>query len=121
MATVPDNVARSAIERQGLPNGAGAAAILAAGIGCFVFGILALTADALSLADRLLRFWPPSGSLSGTSTCAVLVWLLVWRWLAGLWRKRDVALLPVTLGAVALLCASLALTFPPLMDLLQGK
>ena len=109
-------------ERSGdLPNGPGAAALLAAGIGCFAFGLLALAGDAIQPVNRLLRFWPPSGALSGVSTCAVVIWLAVWYRLARRWRDRDVALMPVALGSVALLLVALLLTFPPFMDWLQGR
>jgi hypothetical protein len=104
-----------------LPTGPGAAAVLAAGIGCLALGVLALASDAVPLLDRAMRFWPRSGSLSGVSTCAVLIWLGAWFVLARRWRHRDVVLWPVTLAASLMLVAGLLLTFPPIMDLLQGR
>jgi H+/Cl- antiporter ClcA len=104
-----------------LPTGPGAAAVLAAGIGCLALGALALASDAFPLLDRAMRFWPPSGSLSGVSTSAVAIWLCAWFLLARRWNRRDVALRPVTLAAGVMLLAGLLLTFPPFMDLLQGR
>ena len=104
-----------------LPTGPGAAAVLAAGIGCLALGLLALASDAIPLLDRAMRFWPPSGSLSGVSTSAVVIWLVAWFLLARRWHRRDIALWPVTLAAGAMLLAGLLLTFPPFMDLLQGR
>ena len=41
--------------------------------------------------------------------------------LAKRWDGRDVALTRVNVAAFALLAVGFALTFPPLLDLLQGK
>ena len=102
-----------------LPTGPGAAAILAAGIGSLALGVLALAADAFHAINVVLRFFPPAGALSGVTTCTIVIWLAVWVWLARRWGQRDVALLPVTLGAGAMVLAGLLLTFPPVMDWLQ--
>ncbi len=102
-------------------NGAGAAAILAAGIGCLALGLFALAGDALPWAHRAFNIWAPSGPLSGVSLGAVAVWLAAWGALAWRWSKRDVALVTVTTLAFTMLAACLLLTFPPFMDLLQGK
>ncbi len=104
-----------------LPNGSGAAAILAAGIGAGVLGILALASDALPAVSQFFQFSPASGDLSGVTTTAVIVWLLAWFGLSRRWRARDVNLLGVNLAAFVLLVVGLGLTFPPFMDLMQGK
>jgi hypothetical protein len=104
-----------------LPNGPGAAAILAAGVGSLALGVFALAADALPSLKHALGFWSPSGPLSGVSSTAVLVWLLVWFWLSRRWAAREVNLVRVNVAAFAMLIAGLLLTFPPFMDLLQGK
>jgi hypothetical protein len=104
-----------------LPNGPGAAAILSAGIGAGALGVLALAADAFSVVRQALLLWPPSGALSGVTTAAIVVWLATWFGLSRLWATRDVSLARVNVTAFALLGLGLLLTFPPLMDLLQGK
>ena len=104
-----------------LATGPGAAAVLAAGIGCLALGVLAPASDAVPWLDRAMRLWPPSGSLSGVSTSAVVIWLCAWFLLARRWRRRDIVLWPVTLAASVMLVAGLLLTFPPFMDLLQGR
>jgi hypothetical protein len=104
-----------------LTNGPGAAAILAAGIGCFVLGVLALANDAFSAIQSVFVIWPPSGPLSGVTTAAIAVWLVSWFFLSRLWSGRDVNLSWVNLVAFAMLIGGLLLTFPPFMDLLQGK
>jgi hypothetical protein len=102
-------------------NGPGAAAILAAGIGCAAVGILALAGDASEAIGKLLNFYNPVGPLSGVSTVSIIVWLVSWFALARVWRTKTVALGKANVVAFALLLVGLLLTFPPFMDLLQGK
>jgi hypothetical protein len=104
-----------------LPSGPGAAAILAAGVGCLALGVLAFAGDAWPQLKAVLAVWRPSGPLSGVSTGAVLIWLAAWLALHRRWAVREIDLGPVNLAAAAMLVAALLLTFPPFMDLLQGR
>ena len=104
-----------------LSNGAGAAAILAAGIGSLALGVFALAGDALAAAHKAFNIWAPSGPLSGVTTAAVVVWLVSWLVLNRRWREREVDLGRSSLAAFVMLAAGLLLTFPPVMDWLQGK
>jgi hypothetical protein len=104
-----------------LPNGPGAAAILASATGCLVLGILALAGDAFPPIARALNVWKPTGPLSGVSDLAIIVWLLVWFVLASVWARRTVNWAMVKLACIAMFAAALLLTFPPFMDLIQGK
>jgi|SRR5271166_4104409 len=104
-----------------LPNGPGAAAILAAGIGCAALGILALAGDASPAIGKLLNFYNPTGALSGVTTIAIVVWLVVWFFLARTWERQMVNVTRINLVSFALLAIGFLLTFPPFMDLLQGK
>jgi hypothetical protein len=103
-----------------IPNGSGAAAILAAGIGCAMVGILAFAAEASPPFAKLLNFYNPVGPLSGKTTVAVIVWLVAWFVLARLWRDKNVTLGPVNLAAFILLGVGFLLTFPPFWGLLLG-
>jgi hypothetical protein len=100
-----------------LPNGFGAAAILAAGIGCCSLGALTATGDASKSFARHLVFYRPTGPLSGVTTTSIAIWLLAWAVLSLRWRSRDVSLRPVLSLAFVLLAASLLLTFPPIIEL----
>ena len=104
-----------------LPNGAATAAILAAGVGSLALGLFAFAGDALPAAHKAFNIWVPSGPLSGVSTAAVLVWLASWLILGLRWRGREVNLGRASLAAFAMLAAGLLLTFPPVMDWLQGR
>ena len=106
---------------ENIPNGPGAAAILAAGIGCATLGILALAGDAFPAINKLLNFYKPSGALSGVSTVAVIVWLVAWFFLSRNWATKTVAMAKVNIASFVLLAVGVLLTFPPVMDLIQGR
>ncbi len=113
--------ARSGANGESIPNGPGGAAILAAGIGCAAVGILAFAGDASGAIGRLLNFYNPVGTLSGVTTLAIIVWLVAWFALNRWWRTQTVPMVKVNVAAFALLAVGFLLTFPPFMDLLQGK
>ena len=104
-----------------ISNGAGAAAILAAGIGCAATGILAFAGDASDAIGKALNIYNPTGTLSGVMTVAIIVWLASWLGLGRALSGRNVNLSGVTIGSFVLLAAGFLLTFPPFMNLLQGK
>jgi hypothetical protein len=99
------------------PNGAGAAAILAAGTGAFLVSVFAILADQSAAVKRLMIFSKATGPLSGVTTCAIVLWLAAWAILHARWRDRTVALTRVNALAFALLILGLLLTFPPIADL----
>jgi hypothetical protein len=99
------------------PNGAGAAAILAAGIGAFLVAVFAILADQSAAIKTTMIFWKPTGPLSGVTTCAILIWIVAWAILHARWRNRSVALARVNATAFILLILGLLLTFPPIADL----
>jgi fluoride ion exporter CrcB/FEX len=100
-----------------LPNGFGAAAILAAGIGSFALGVLTVAGDASRSFAKHLILYRPTGPLSGVTTFAIAIWLLAWVFLSLRWRSRTVALRPILTAAFLLLAAAFLLTFPPVIDL----
>ena len=99
------------------PNGAGAAAVLAAGIGAFLIAVFAILADQSAAIKSMMIFWKPTGPLSGVTTCAIVLWLATWAILHARWRNRSVALTRVNAAAFVLLILGLLLTFPPIADL----
>ena len=104
-----------------IPNGPAAAAILSAGIGCFAVGLFALASDASPSLAALFTFYAPTGPLSGVTSSAIIVWLITWYLLSLRWRAKIVALTKVNMAAFILQGLGALLTFPPFMDLLQGK
>ena len=109
------------LEGDHLPNGPAGAAILSAGVGCGVLGILVVAADAFKPLAKLLTFYLPTGALSGVSSVAILLWLVTWFILSRRWRTKTVAIVKVNATAFLLLALGILLTFPPFADLLQGK
>jgi hypothetical protein len=99
-------------------NGSGAAAILAAGIGCFTNGLFGFAADKSVAIKAHFILYKPSGPLSGETTAAIALWLLTWAILAALWKRKTLPLSRITFAAFLLLGLSLLLTFPPFIDLL---
>jgi len=101
-----------------LPNGPGAAAVLAAGIGSFALGLFAVLADKVASIKSWTNFYNPTGPLSGVTTCAVFVWLTAWAILQMRWRNREVRFARIGAAALVLLALGILLTFPPFAELL---
>ena len=112
-----DKAARIPESDGSIPNGSGAAAILAAGVGAFTLGLVAVAADRIAEIKGLLNFYTPTGPLSGVTTVAIVMWLAAWLVLDVRWRRRDVALSRINAAAFVLLALGLLLTFPPVGDL----
>ena len=100
-----------------MPNGPAAAAILAAGFGCFMVAFFAIMADKIAAVKSMMIFYKPTGPLSGVTTCAILVWLVSWAILNWLWGRRMLSLGKINAAALVLLGLALLLTFPPIVDL----
>ena len=103
------------------PNGAGAAAILAAGIGAFLVAVFAILADQSAAIKSLMIFWKPTGPLSGVTTVAIALWIVCWTVLAVRWRNKTLAFGKLSAFAFLFLAFGLLLTFPPFGDLLLGR
>ena len=98
-------------------NGPAAAAIVAAGAGCFLMGVFYVLGNASAACNRLLSIYKPSGALSGVSTAAILLWLIVWFVLHRRWARRDVNMGRIGLWSAILLAGGVLLTFPPIARL----
>jgi glucan phosphoethanolaminetransferase (alkaline phosphatase superfamily) len=103
--------------KPGLPSGLGAAALLSAGIGSFALAVIAIASDRIAGFRALMTLYTPTGSLSGVTTMALVLWLIVWGLLHLRWRKRDVNLPLVSAAAIVLLVVAFFLMFPPIADL----
>jgi hypothetical protein len=111
------NSASTTARVQDMTNGPAAAAILSAGIGCFMVALFALVADKVALFKSMMVFYKPTGPLSGVTTCAIVVWLVCWAILHWRWSWRMLTLSKINAAALILLGLSLVLTFPPVVDL----
>jgi len=104
-----------------VPNGSAAAAILSAAVGCFCVSAFGWLGDAVTAAGRFFNFYNPTGALSGVTTTAIGIWLVLWAILARAWGEKSLRMGRVGAVAYVLLVAGLLLSFPPFGDLLQGK
>ena len=104
-------------ETQDLPNGLAAAALLAGGIGAFAVGLMTTLSEASTTISNSLNFYNPVGPLSGKTTIAVVVWLIVWGILGSMWRGKNVDFGRVSLAALILLALGILGTFPPFFEL----
>jgi hypothetical protein len=100
-----------------MTNGAGAAAILAAGVGAAALGVMAVMADKSAAVKSAMIFYRPTGPLSGVTTVAILIWLGGWGVLEWRWRTKEVALGRVCWVALGLLGVGVLLTVPAVGDL----
>lgn len=104
------------------PDGPVWAGILAAGIGCAALGGLVDASEASNSVSKALNFYTPTGDLSGKTIVAVLVWLVAWAVLHGMWKNRDVrrrkAILLVTL---ILIVFAMIAVFPPFFEVFAAS
>ncbi|MEK7281498.1 MAG: hypothetical protein AAB037_04000 [Chloroflexota bacterium] len=95
------------------PNGAAAAAVLSSSFGVFVLGLLTTLAAASAGINKWLNWYDPTGPLSGKTTLAGIMWLVVWPvghyWL----RNKEVKFTRVTQVSIILIVVGLLLMFPP--------
>jgi uncharacterized membrane protein len=103
-------------------NGSAWAALLAAGIGAFAFGVLTDLSEVSKAASKFLqRAYTPAGSLSGVAVGATLIWIAVWIVLHILWNKRQIQNQRFAMIVIIVLSiAAFVTTFPPFYELIGG-
>ncbi len=98
------------------PNGAAAAALLAAAIGVFVIGLMtSLAAASPALSDALV--WVRRvGPLSGKTGVGIIVWLIAWGFLHSRYKDVDVDLGRTLRWTWILVALGWLGTFPPFYE-----
>jgi len=105
------------------PSGPAAAAIVAAGIGSLVLGLMVTLAEFSADAKNLLDFaknyglGTGVGPLSGKVIVAVLAYVISWAILYFMWRGKEISVGKAFLATLALVGLGFALTFPPIFTL----
>ncbi len=99
-------------------NGSIVAAMLAAGIGCFVYGILICLAQGSKGIGGLLNFYDPVGPLGGKTTVAVVVWLVTWGVLSSKWKDQSLDFGKMYKVTIILVGLGLLGSFPVFFDLM---
>jgi len=102
------------------PSGPAAAAILAAGIGCFVMGLVTSLAAGVSTFSSAIAFVKPVGPLSGKSDIAIAAYFIAWLVLYLVWRKKDVNIGRVGTATLILVGLGIVGTFPTFFNLFVG-
>jgi hypothetical protein len=104
----------SAVAEQ--PSGPAAAAILAAGIGALVLGILTTWAEASEDFAENLNWDDDVGPLSGKTIVASIGYFASWLILHLVWRRSNPPLRRIVTIAVVLLLLGLLGTFPTFFE-----
>jgi hypothetical protein len=102
------------------PDGPGAAAMIAAGVGIFVLGFFTTGAVISSGLKSFLAWWEWGqgvGPLAGKSTVATIIWLITWLVLYLLWKNKDVVLKTAFYIGLTLGILGAIMTFPLFFDL----
>jgi hypothetical protein len=99
-------------------NGLVAAAMLAAGIGSFVLGLMICLAQGSKAIGGILNFYDPVGPLSGKTIVAVVAWLVAWGVLASKWKDQSADFGKVYNATLILVALGLLGSFPLFFDLL---
>jgi hypothetical protein len=107
-------------ETKFIPSGPAAAAMISAGIGIMVIGILTTAAEMSEGLSQALNLYSPTGPLSGKTGFGVVAWLLSWLILGQLWKDKTSDLQRSFIITLVLAAIGLLLTFPPLFALLEG-
>jgi len=106
------------------PDGPAAAAALAAGIGIFVLGLLAVLSEASGPIHDWLESWDFDqgvGPLAGKTTLAAIAWAVSWIVLGIAFRKRDVNLKAWFVVSLVLGILGAIGTFPPVFLSFTGE
>jgi hypothetical protein len=104
-----------------LPTGPAAAAMVAAGIGSFAIGLLTTAAEASADLANALKFYGPSGPLSGKTSVGIVVWLISWLILGTLWKNKNSNLRSAFTWTLVLVGLGILLTFPLFFGLFASE
>jgi hypothetical protein len=108
-------MATTDVKREDVANGAALASFLAAGIGAFAMGLIVILNEAGIFAAPAL--YGPAGGVSGRTTLAAVIWLIVWAVLHIRWKNRQIESRGVRILSWVLIGLGIVLTFPPVWSL----
>jgi hypothetical protein len=103
----------TAVEKEGKA----LAAMVAAGVGSAAVGMLTTLAEVSPGLKNVLNFYDPVGPLSGKTTVAVIVWLIIWYALARRWGVRPPMMRSGLVATFVLIGVGFVGTFPLFFEL----
>jgi hypothetical protein len=103
------------------PEGAISAAVLAAGVGATVLGLVTALAETSAIVKNGLQWSAAVGPLSGKTIVAVLAWLLSWAVLHAVLRNRPTETGRALTIALVLIGLGVLGTFPPFYQLFAAE
>ncbi len=106
---------------QSMTDGAAAAALVSAGIGCAMVGLFVVGAEMSEGIKNALVMNKGAGPLSGKTTWAVVIYIVSWVILHYLWKDKDVNFGRMSTVAAVLITIGILLTFPPIFLLFGGE
>jgi hypothetical protein len=109
------------IDERPEPNGGVAAAIIAAGIGCAVLGLLVVAAAASPQVSQWLTLYEPTGPLSGKAIVSSVIYLVIWPNLHYRLRDKQVDLYKAFMITIILVALGIIGTFPPVYQLFARR
>jgi hypothetical protein len=98
------------------PSGPVAAAVLAAGIGIFVLGLLTTLVEASTSVADFLKWSEDVGPLSGKTILTAVVYFVSWAVLHALWRRQNPNLRPILIVSAVLAVLGIIGTFPTFFE-----
>jgi hypothetical protein len=101
------------------PEGPIAAAIIAGGIGATAMGFFTTLAEASTGAKDWLQWSDRVGPLSGKTIMTVIVWLVSWAVLHGVYRNKPFESRRALTIALVLIGIGIVGTFPPFFKLFE--
>lgn len=126
MTTQMESQDFSEMEVSDKPSGPAAAAIVAAGIGSLVLGLMVTLAefsgDIKSFLDFAKNYGLGTGvgPLSGKVIVGVLAYVISWAVLFAMWRGKEINVRKAFLATLVLVGLGFALTFPPIFLLFEA-
>lgn len=104
-----------------LPTGPAAAAMISAGIGSLVLGLLTTGAEFSTALKDALKLYAPAGPLSGKTTFAIVAFLVSWIILGFMWKDKESNLKSAYTWTLVLVALGFLLTFPPFFVLFASE
>ncbi len=102
-------------------SGPAAAALLAAGIGCFTIGLFTTLAELSAPIKSGLNWYNPAGPLTGKTMLGVVAWLISWIILGLIWKGKSPAIARVFTWMLIFVALGFLLTFPPFFQGVAGE